>query len=485
MHRKTPKPLPYWSWFGYAIVAAIFALALFDTLTMYNMSGAEWDFAAHWLSAKALITSSFYSALFSGHLASSILYANAFYFEPLRAPLTALLMVPFAALGNAAVPAYYAFALILLVFSAFYAAKRFKVDFPLLEMLVVTPYAALILLMLNGTEIISMSLLLIFVSLLLEEKWSSGAILAIAALAKYPNLIFLPMLFLLPKKMRPKAFLAFALATLPWLLFNEIVFHNPIFSYLLSAGTYNSSSNGAYLHGNAIYQSLLFILPDIVPAFLIAMVLVMFTYLAHRRGRKWSWHIKRLITGKGDRRSKTIVAFLSLGILGWGITSVNGSINNLPRLGYLIYTGMALLLAVAISELAKNRSTAQSMRLSDPNLYYSCIVILAIASVVTLATWYPYTGWKYYGSFNSTLASMEGALPSAGIGNCSFVSNEWVMLVFNGYKAHFPYYYNYSVQHYPIVIRTASDSSAVNFANVTKQVYYNGFFIAFPKNYTC
>ncbi len=92
-----------------------------------------------------------------------------------------------------------------------------------------------------------------------------------------------------------------------------------------------------------------------------------------------------------------------------------------------------------------------------------------------------------YGSTNPIYNTVKNALASQGLSNCNIVSNDWVYLIYAGLKAHFPYYYNYTIQHYPIVFfkYLGSNSSPVNFGNVTKRINYTEFFIAMPKNYTC
>ena len=463
----------------YAAIAFIFALTLSAALKMYNMGGAQWDFIAHWLSAKSLITPAFYSALLKGNLANAILYSNSFYFETVRAPLTGVMMAPFVALGgNGAMPAYFAAAFLLLLISVIYASRKFGISPLVLALLVFTPYAAFFLLLLNGTEIVSMSVMLVAVALLLKKDWKVGIAIGLAGLAKYPNLMFIPLVFLLPRKIRYKALLAAFLVSTPWLLFNAVVYHNPIFSYTIAANAFSGGSTTGYFSMASILWSLWLILPDLAPALL---MLAAAAIMKSDEDTPWprpSW--KRLAAFNPDYRYKVILCFLGLGVLAWLLTAARGSINNLPRLGYLVYGGLSLLLAVSINDLLAKWHVS---RLA--HAFYMSVMFAVMVAI--LVTWAPYTGYVFNGTSNPTLSAAANAINVSGISKCNMVSNDWVYLIYAGYKAHFPYYYNSTVQHYPIVYLTAryANNTAVNFTNVTKELKYPGLLIAFPKNYTC
>ncbi len=466
----------------YAIVAVMYLLALYVALTMYGQGGANWDFIDHWLYAKSLVTPRFYSALFGGNLYNAIQYGDAFYFETLRAPLTGLLMAPFVWLGgNGAIPEYLAFALLLLASASVYASRKLDLPPSLLAMLLLTPYSALFLLLLNGTEIVSMSIMLISVSLLVERDWKAGIFMGLAAMAKYPNLIFVPLIFLLPSRQRGRAVLAFSLIILSWLAFNTIVFHDPIMSYLISIGAFSQGGTSGFFPPGTMAQSLWLVLPELAPAAAILAIAIVAAILRH--GGNYGIVIAKLakaIRLQGHKYG-IVLYFLCLGLLGWLMTAARGSINDLPRLGYLIYGGLAMLLAMLAYDStggpAAGSATVRKL------LFSALFVIMAAVSV----TWFPYTNYVFYGSLNPVLLSAESAINGAGIGGCNIVSNNWVYLIFAGYRAHFPYYYNSTVQRYPIVFFPVfnSNNTAVNFANVTKRIEYNGFVIAFPKNRTC
>ncbi len=464
------------------LIIIIYSIALYDSISMYNLGGANWDFIAHWLYAKSLISPAFYSALFNGQLANTILYGNQFYFENLRAPLTGIMMMPFAWIGGSwSMPLYFAFVFGLLLLSIFYISRVLCVTPLLLTMLLFTPYVALFLLLLNGTEIVSIALLLIFVALLIKRDWKSGIAVALAGLAKYPNLAFVPLILLLPKEVRAKASLSFLFTTLPWLAFNAVVFHNPVFSYIISASAF-SQAGANYFPLGVITGSLWLILPDLAPALVILAVLLLSDDRPGGRIASIASKIKALPSSHRRYEYGVAATFLALGAFAWLLTSARGSLDSLPRLGYLIYSGAALLLAMAISDMANGRRVVHRK-----NLYRDLLAALFIVMSLMLLTWAPYGGYIFYGSSNSTLYAAGGAMAAQGISSCNMISNDWVYLIYSGYRAHFPYYYNSTIQHYPIVFFTnlGSNQSAINFANVTRRVGYPDFFIAFPRNYTC
>ena len=462
------------------MIVVIYLLALFDTLSMYNIGGANWDFITHWLMAKSLVNNNFYSALLSGYLSNSILYSNTFYFESLRAPLTGIFMVPFSLLGsNIGMPLYFAFILFLLLYSIFKISASIKIDPMLLILIIFTPYISIFLMLLNGTEIVSIALLFIFLSFLFKKSWKSGIILALAGLAKYPNLIFLPLLFLLPKKERKNAFVSFFLVTIPWLLFNTVVFHNPIFSYVISAGAFSGGGTHVYFPINIIIQSLLLILPELFPISFIILIALLVLYVKKNKYKIYKIKLKESLIN--SYKYKIAISFFVLGVFAWSITSMRGSINDLPRLGYLIYTGAALFFAILFFDITKK------LKLSIKNIYAYCVIVLFIIYVIILLTWFPYNGYVFYGSKSQVLLNTENSISIQGISSCNIISNNWVYLKYLGYKAHFPYYYNSTIERYPIIFFTdlGSNKTPINLDNIKFRQNYSGFFIAKPKNSIC
>ena len=146
----------------------------------------------------------------------------------------------------------------------------------------------------------------------------------------------------------------------------------------------------------------------------------------------------------------------------------------------MIYLGIGLLLSFYLSRLKKSSGLPQAF-------YQRTIHLIFILLLFILFTDAPYINYQFYGSSSPVLGSAGAALKAENISRCNLISNNWVYLIYDGYKAHLPYYYNSSLQRYPIIFFTGlgSNQSSINFANVTKRINYAGFFIAFPKNYSC
>ena len=354
----------------------IFSFALVDIITIYNVGGINWDFVAEVLYAKAILTPSFYHALFSGNLANAINYGNSFYFETIRPPLIGILMASFAVLGgNNFVPFYLTFGLLLLLFSAIYLSKIIDVDPLLLTLLFFTPYVIFFFFMLTGTEIIAMSFLLIFIGLVLKKRWESGIMIAIAGLAKYNALVFLLLLFILPKEARKQAFISFVLVMLPWFIFNTIVWGNPIYSYIISSGSFAGGSQG-FFNVYVIIRSLQLILPDLLPAFVISVSLLLIVYFWRYKIDK-NWRNAKLFSISNlSYKYRVVFSVLGIGWIFWLLGAVAGSLNDSPREGYIIYIGLALLFGILITDLSKK------IKLPNKRTVYVYVVVLLF--VITL-----------------------------------------------------------------------------------------------------
>ena len=169
------------------------------------------------------------------------------------------------------------------------------------------------------------------------------------------------------------------------------------------------------------------------------------------------------------------------------MTAVSGSINDLPREAYLVYLGIALALIIAITDLSDIKVGLPFGK--DLHAYLAVLLFLITVGMLVYAYNSLYTdhGFGAYGSTNPIYKTVANSLASQGLGGCDVVSNDWVYLIYAGIKAHSPYYYNSSIEHYPIVFFTdmGSNNSPINFNNVTRTVNFTNFYIAFPKNYTC
>ncbi|MEM3237213.1 MAG: glycosyltransferase family 87 protein, partial [Candidatus Micrarchaeaceae archaeon] len=160
--------------------------------------------------------------------------AAGLYFEDFRAPLSSVLMLPFTPLSpEYALLCYVVLVYLLLAWASTYLADALGMNRLVTYAAFLSPYLLYFGFIVNGTEALSAAFLLFGLGLISKRSSFSGILFGLAALAKYPTMIFFPLLFLLrkPKKIT-YAFLLEALVVLPWLLFNYAVFGNPLASYI-------------------------------------------------------------------------------------------------------------------------------------------------------------------------------------------------------------------------------------------------------------
>jgi hypothetical protein len=470
-------------------VLIVFAMSLLIINRLYSIGGVYWDFVARMLFARTLLSPYFYSSIIHGTSLNAITYANNFYIEPFREPLPSLLMTPFVLLG-VSIKAYLFFELVLLLLALIYFCKVSKKNIGLAVLLFFTSYTLTYLSVLDGSELLSMIFLVFSAAFLIKESGKSGIFLALAGLAKYTSLIFLPVLLILPKGTRKKAFLYFILTTIPWLVFNFIAFRNPLYSYLYSIALiiFNKASYTNLNPTNAILLSLKIIFSNLVPLFTILLFVLIFYYLVLRKDKKNRidvLELKRFSELKTEYRVS--LSLLLLSILGWSILAVSNSINTLPRWGYLIYFGLLIFLIILLNDLFALKVKSGLLKHYGYVAYtvlFIVMIALLLTNFISLKSNFPFDG---YGTTNSTLLNTISVLNSSKIPNCNFVSNGWVYLRYYGVIAHSPYYYNATIYHYDIISfnKIGVQPSIINTSQVVKTENYTGFSIETPNNYSC
>lgn len=189
-----------------------FYLLLFIIITGFflyqKINLLSWDFASYVLNAKYW-------------------FANGTYFEPMRPPLMPFILGIFSIFGWKA--AEYLFVILV---SAFFAttvhmfARQQKWRPELLYVLFATPFFLRLALM-NGTELLSVSLLLLSIVLFRRENSWGGFTLGLTALARYTYLVFFPLVLLHKKgKKMIHSLLLFAVPIAIWFTFNFITTGN-------------------------------------------------------------------------------------------------------------------------------------------------------------------------------------------------------------------------------------------------------------------
>ena len=194
----------------YLLILFVLSTSFFIYQHSVNLS---WDFAAYVSNAEYWL-------------------GNSNYYEPYRPPLMPLALGILSFFGWTA--AEYLFILLcsaLFLYSSTKLAESLKINPILFYLFSLSPFA-LFHGLINGTELLSLSLLELFIILLLKNKNYSGLFLGLAALTRYNFLIFLP-LILLSRDIRGvcKNMLSFILPFIPWGIYNFYAYGNFLASF--------------------------------------------------------------------------------------------------------------------------------------------------------------------------------------------------------------------------------------------------------------
>ncbi|MEM4072196.1 MAG: glycosyltransferase 87 family protein, partial [Candidatus Micrarchaeaceae archaeon] len=214
--------------------SALLLLGLIMLAFIYHVNGPEWDLIAHYLNSKSIANAGIYANAALATNNYGTIEAAGIYFEDFRAPLSSLVMLPLTLLNSRyALLGYVMLVYLLLIWASTYLADALGMNRLVTYAAFLSPYLLYFGFIVNGTEALSAALLLFGLGLISKRSSYAGILFGLAALAKYPAMIFFPLLFLLrkPKKIF-YAFLLEAIVILPWLLFNYDVFGNPLASYM-------------------------------------------------------------------------------------------------------------------------------------------------------------------------------------------------------------------------------------------------------------
>ncbi len=471
-------------------ILLILALAMLLLVKLYSIGGIYWDLVTRFLFSRSLLAPQLYGAILNHDAAIAVSHADSFYLEPFREPLLSVLALPFVmSQSGGYIIAFLLFEMLLLFWASWYLSRQAEISPMLLTLLLFTPYLVYFLMVLDGSEVLSMVFLLFMAAFMLKKSAKAGIFVGLASLTKYVSLIFVPVLLLLPKGDRKRAAAYLILTTLPWLMFNWMAFGNPLYSYGYSLELIltNSASYTAPNPSGAILTSLNMIFSNLIPPIAIIALALLFYALGSGNGSKLLRRIREFRFSKLGYRYRLSLYLVFLAAIGWAFLSSSNSINNLPRWGYILYFSIATLLAILLNDLFSPRAKGVTLA------RYRTLAYLALFSISAATLLYSLNaiGRSFplysYGTTNATILEAVGTIKSAGLSNCSVVSNDWVYLRFYGIKAHSPYYYNRTILGYPIVSfdGIGVQPSVINTSYVERTVRYTGFSIYFPANYSC
>ena len=83
----------------------------------------------------------------------------------------------------------------------------------------------------EGTELLALAFLELFLFFLIKNRWYAGFFLGLVCLTRYPMVVFFPLvIFHKSWKIRIASAFAFVFAFIPWLIYNQIVWGNLFYS---------------------------------------------------------------------------------------------------------------------------------------------------------------------------------------------------------------------------------------------------------------
>ncbi|MBL7051799.1 MAG: hypothetical protein ISS01_01790 [Nanoarchaeota archaeon] len=198
-------------------------------------------------------------------------FGNGMYFEIERAPLMSL-MIGFFSIFTWKFAEYLYIILVssLFFFSSVKLAEVFKVDKLVFYLFSLNAFV-LVYGLIEGTDLLALSLLGLFLAYLLKNDWKAGLFLGLACLTRYTFVIFLPLL-LFHKKIRSfiLSCLSYCLVFVPWFIYNKIVYDN-IFYSIASSVALNVVYRD-YIQSSIDYMNFVYAWNILIPLIVIGLV---------------------------------------------------------------------------------------------------------------------------------------------------------------------------------------------------------------------
>ncbi len=418
--------------------------------TIFNVAGPSWDITARYLNGKTLFDYIMQlksasplpaNLVFSGEALNNLRY----YFEPYREPLSTPIFAGLDIFFSNSILPYMILSLVVYIFAVLALGRELGVDKLIMLAAFVNPYAIYFFFMLNGGEGLAVVFVFIGIIYLLRKNPISGLFFGIAVLAKYPALIFLPIVILLWdwKKTITAGILAIAPIVL-WGIIDGIVWGTPFSSYLLSI-QYSNVTTATF--GINIFAVLAVI---IYPIIFIAIGL---QYFKKRHFNIWSNYRNRVLT--------ILVVLSALGYI--AILPHNDPFTQ-ARYGFLLGAILMIIAAIVINTAALKRK----------NLKYIAVAISVLSMIIPIIgfVYINFNNNTHLGGVllgNQTVGQLEyfnpenpssifikanTELKSLGFSNCRIISNAWIFMLYSGQDTYSPYaiYPDNQQAEYPVVI---------------------------------
>ena len=232
------------------VLLFVFSTAFF---LYQHTTGFSWDFSSYSLNAEYI-------------------FGDGFYFEWYRAPLAPFIIGIFGVFGSLAAEYIFIFFVsTLFLFSCLKLSRSFNINKELFYAMMLNPF--LLLYGLNmGTELLSICLLMLFASYIINEKpIKSGISAGLHVLARYTNLIYLPLIFFTKNiKKIIICVVIIAILFIPWLTFNWHMTGSP-FTSMANSYALNVKYRVDYIQTPFQPADVLLVTNYLLPLFLIGL----------------------------------------------------------------------------------------------------------------------------------------------------------------------------------------------------------------------
>lgn len=449
VHDKTTRKR---SILDFLLLAIIAILPIIIFYTILHFSGPQWDIIVRYLEGRTFVNFLTHNIpvrnAFVGEFQNNLLYYFEPYREPLAIPIFALLSLFF---GKSVLP------YIIVVYAGFLLAlyelsKELKIDKLIMFSVFVNSYVIYFFFVLNGGEALSLIFALLGFVYLLRKRAISGAFFGIAAIAKYPSILLLPLVLLLDGKR--KKIEALVLGLIPifiWGGIDYLLYNVPFYSYfesLSAAGTFSGASAISLISIAKVFA---------YPILFIAIGIVFFLIN------------KEKLKIKFDYTAKVFAAFVAIAAVCYFIVIPHNDPSTQARYGYLLATALFIIAAPIINSASKKAKRAWIK-------YFVAVIAIVILAYAAYSTYIynnnPAVIYYSAGNTNSIYVHAGSELASLGYGNCRFVSNAWVLMIYSGYDAYSPFIL-YSSNTISPVVQKITDTTGISSNNVNSvsQIY--------------
>jgi hypothetical protein len=474
------------------LILIILVLSVLVFYSVLHVFGPQWDMTARYLEGRTLVnfltSGAVAHSAFFGELVNNKLY----YFEPYREPLAIPIFAVLSLLFQNPMLEYLIVSLIAYAVAICMLGKELKADSLIMFCMFVNLYFVLLFTM-NGGEILSLSFAIIGIVYMFRKKPLSGMFLAVATLAKYQSIVLLPLVLLLGDRKKILKAVALEIAVIAvWCVFDYIMYSNPFYSFeqsLLISGIVSTPVSLSAISPIMILS---------VVAYPVAFAVMGFAYLRSRRLK-----IKLAM----DYRAKVVFSTIILSAAIYLLSLPHNDPITQARYGYLF--SMALLIPAAM---ILGRAVGKSNMLKYSIAAGSIVLLLSSLYIINVTQNTAKVAYYNPDNAGGIYAQAYGSLSALGFGNCRFITNAWVPMLYRGYDAYSPFIayqnqeispmassaaneaginyttYTQGVEHYPIIAfkYVGVQSSLILNINESRLAYSgNNFTVYMPQNATC